>query len=153
MTGLLPLRDVGESWFAPAIVTNQALRVFPAADGFVLVSEQKPKDGFDLRDLGHFPVDPPEMFGLHHLGGSFAGRRAGFRYPQRLVPVAVLFHHKDRVPDQFARVCRALLLGLELVGTKQYLKAAKLISGTEYESGPKEREVRVMEWIASRTIF
>jgi len=44
-----------------------------------------------------------------------------------------------------------LVLGLEVIGTTQYLKAAKLISGTEYESGLWELEERAMEWIASRS--
>jgi hypothetical protein len=44
-----------------------------------------------------------------------------------------------------------LVLGLEVVGTTQYLEAAKLISGTEYESGLWELEGRAMEWIASRS--
>jgi len=45
----------------------------------------------------------------------------------------------------------ALVLGLEVMGTTQYLEAAKLISGTEYESGLWELEGRAMEWIASRS--
>jgi hypothetical protein len=44
-----------------------------------------------------------------------------------------------------------LVLGLEVMGTTQYLAAAKLISGTEYESGLWELEERAMEWIASRS--
>ena len=44
-----------------------------------------------------------------------------------------------------------LVLGLEVVGTTQYLEAAKLISGTEYECGLWELEGRAMEWIASRS--
>ena len=44
-----------------------------------------------------------------------------------------------------------LVLGLEVMGTTQYLEAAKLISGTEYESGLWELEGRAMEWIASRS--
>ena len=44
-----------------------------------------------------------------------------------------------------------LVLGLEVMGTTQYLEAAKLISGTEYECGLWELEGRAMEWIASRS--
>ena len=44
-----------------------------------------------------------------------------------------------------------LVLGLEVVGTTQYLEAAKLISGTEYECGLWELEGRAMEWIAGRS--
>jgi hypothetical protein len=44
-----------------------------------------------------------------------------------------------------------LVLGLEVMGTTQYLAAAKLISGTEYECGLWELEGRVMEWIARRS--
>ncbi len=44
-----------------------------------------------------------------------------------------------------------LVLGLEVMGTTQYLQAAKLISATEYESGLWELERRAMEWIASRS--
>lgn len=44
-----------------------------------------------------------------------------------------------------------LVLGLEVIGTTQYLEAAKLISGTEYECGLWELEGRAMEWIASRS--
>jgi len=45
----------------------------------------------------------------------------------------------------------ALVLGLEVMGTTQYLEAAKLISGTEYECGLWELEERAMEWIAVRS--
>jgi len=45
----------------------------------------------------------------------------------------------------------ALVLGLEVMGTTQYLEAAKLISGTEYESSLWELEGRAMEWVASRS--
>ena len=44
-----------------------------------------------------------------------------------------------------------LVLGLEVMGTTQYLAAAKLISGTEYECGLWELEGRAMEWIAARS--
>lgn len=44
-----------------------------------------------------------------------------------------------------------LVLGLEVIGTTQYLEAAKLISGTEYECGLWELEGRTMEWIAERS--
>lgn len=44
-----------------------------------------------------------------------------------------------------------LVLGLEVMGTTQYLEAAKLISGTEYECGLWELEGRAMEWIAARS--
>ena len=44
-----------------------------------------------------------------------------------------------------------LVLGLEVMGTTQYLEAAKLISGTEYECGLWELEGRAMEWIAGRS--
>jgi len=44
-----------------------------------------------------------------------------------------------------------LVLGLEVMGTTQYLEAAKLISGTEYECGLWELEGCAMEWIASRS--
>jgi hypothetical protein len=44
-----------------------------------------------------------------------------------------------------------LVLGLEVMGTTQYLAAAKLISGTEYECGLWELEGRAMEWIAGRS--
>jgi len=44
-----------------------------------------------------------------------------------------------------------LVLGLEVMGTTQYLEAAKLISGTEYECGLWEIEGRAMEWIAARS--
>jgi hypothetical protein len=44
-----------------------------------------------------------------------------------------------------------LVLGLEVIGTTQYLEAAKLISGTEYECGLWELEGRAMEWIAGRS--
>jgi hypothetical protein len=44
-----------------------------------------------------------------------------------------------------------LVLGLEVMGTTQYLTAAKLISGTEYECGLWELEGRAMEWIATRS--
>ena len=44
-----------------------------------------------------------------------------------------------------------LVLGLEVMGTTQYLEAAKLISGTEYECGLWELEERAMEWIAGRS--
>jgi hypothetical protein len=44
-----------------------------------------------------------------------------------------------------------LVLGLEVMGTTQYLEAAKLISGTEYECGLWEIEGRAMEWIAGRS--
>lgn len=44
-----------------------------------------------------------------------------------------------------------LVLGLEVMGTTQYLQAAKLISGTEYECGLWELEERAMEWIAARS--
>ena len=44
-----------------------------------------------------------------------------------------------------------LVLGLEVMGTTQYVAAAKLISGTEYECGLWELEGRAMEWIASRS--
>ena len=44
-----------------------------------------------------------------------------------------------------------LVLGLEVMGTTQYLEAAKLISGTEYESSLWELEGRAMAWIASRS--
>jgi hypothetical protein len=44
-----------------------------------------------------------------------------------------------------------VVLGLEVMGTTQYLEAAKLISGTEYESSLWELEGRAMEWIASRS--
>ena len=44
-----------------------------------------------------------------------------------------------------------LVLGLEVMGTTQYLEAAKLISGTEYECGLWELEGRAMEWIAERS--
>ena len=44
-----------------------------------------------------------------------------------------------------------LVLGLEVMGTTQYLEAAKLISGTEYECGLWELEERAMEWIAARS--
>jgi hypothetical protein len=44
-----------------------------------------------------------------------------------------------------------LVLGLEVMGTTQYLEAAKLISGTEYECGLWELEGRTMEWIAERS--
>ena len=44
-----------------------------------------------------------------------------------------------------------LVLGLEVMGTTQYLEAAKLISGTVYECGLWELEGRAMEWIASRS--
>jgi hypothetical protein len=44
-----------------------------------------------------------------------------------------------------------LVLGLEVMGTTQYLQAAKLISGTEYECGLWELEGRAMEWIATRS--
>ncbi len=44
-----------------------------------------------------------------------------------------------------------LVLGLEVMGTTQYLEAAKLISGTEYECSLWELEGRVMEWIAGRS--
>jgi hypothetical protein len=43
-----------------------------------------------------------------------------------------------------------LVLGLEVMGTTQYLEAAKLISGTEYERSLWELEERVMEWVAAR---
>ena len=47
-----------------------------------------------------------------------------------------------------------LVLGLEVMGTTQYLEAAKLISGTEYECGLWELEGRAMEWIAGhRTLL
>ncbi len=45
----------------------------------------------------------------------------------------------------------ALVLGLEVMGTTQYLEAAKLISATEFESRLWELEERAMEWIASRS--
>ena len=45
----------------------------------------------------------------------------------------------------------ALVLGLEVMGTTQYLEAAKLISGTDYECGLWELEERAMEWIAARS--
>jgi hypothetical protein len=45
----------------------------------------------------------------------------------------------------------ALVLSLEVLGTTQYLEAAKLISGTEYEYGLWELEGRAMEWIAARS--
>jgi hypothetical protein len=38
-----------------------------------------------------------------------------------------------------------------VIGTTQYLEAAKLISGTEYECGLWELEGRTMEWIAERS--
>jgi len=44
-----------------------------------------------------------------------------------------------------------LVLGLEGMGTTQYLAAAKLISGAEYECGLWELEGRAMEWIAGRS--
>ena len=44
-----------------------------------------------------------------------------------------------------------MVLGLEVMGTTQYLEAAKLISGTEYECGLWELEGRAMEWIAGRS--
>ena len=44
-----------------------------------------------------------------------------------------------------------LVLGLEVMGTTQYLAAAKLISGTEYEYGLWELEGRAMEWLAGRS--
>jgi len=44
-----------------------------------------------------------------------------------------------------------LVLGLEVMGTTQYLEAAKLISATEYECGLWELEGRAMEWIAARS--
>jgi hypothetical protein len=44
-----------------------------------------------------------------------------------------------------------LVLGLEVMGTTQYLEAAKLISATEYECGLWELEGRAMEWIAGRS--
>ncbi len=44
-----------------------------------------------------------------------------------------------------------LVLGLEVIGTTQYLEAAKLISGTEYECGLWELEGRAMEWLAGRS--
>ena len=44
-----------------------------------------------------------------------------------------------------------LVLGLEVLGTTQYLEAAKLISRTEYECGLWELEGRAMEWIAARS--
>ena len=44
-----------------------------------------------------------------------------------------------------------LVLGLEVMGTTQYLAAAKLISATEYECGLWELEGRAMEWIAGRS--
>ena len=44
-----------------------------------------------------------------------------------------------------------LVLGLEVIGTTQYLEAAKLISGTEYACSLWELEGRVMEWIAGRS--
>jgi hypothetical protein len=44
-----------------------------------------------------------------------------------------------------------LVLGLEVTGTTQYLEAAKLISGTEYEYGLWELEGRAMEWVAARS--
>ena len=44
-----------------------------------------------------------------------------------------------------------LVLGLEVMGTTQYLAAAKLISGTEYECGLWDLEGRAMEWIAGRS--
>ena len=45
-----------------------------------------------------------------------------------------------------------LVLGLEVMGTTQYLEAAKLISGTEYECGLWDLEGRAMEWIAARSV-
>jgi len=44
-----------------------------------------------------------------------------------------------------------LVLALEVMGTTQYLEAAKLISGTDYETGLWELEGRAMEWLASRS--
>ena len=44
-----------------------------------------------------------------------------------------------------------LVLGLEVMGTTQYLEAAKLISRTEYECSLWELEERAMEWIAMRS--
>jgi hypothetical protein len=44
-----------------------------------------------------------------------------------------------------------LVLGLEVMGTTQYLEAAKLIAGTEYECNLWELEGRSMELIAGRS--
>jgi len=45
----------------------------------------------------------------------------------------------------------ALVLALEVTGTTQYLEAAKLIAGTEYECGLWELEGRTLELIAGRS--
>ena len=45
----------------------------------------------------------------------------------------------------------AVVLGLEVTGTTQYLAAAKLIAGTEYECGLWELEGRAMQWVAARS--
>lgn len=44
-----------------------------------------------------------------------------------------------------------LVLGLEVMGTTQYIEAAKLISATEYQCGLWELEERAMEWIGGRS--